>query len=233
MAAWSDFEDAAVKASATVAEAQFEQAIAASRLAVIVALRRRAREDLDLAVVQAEAAVDGGDLRLDRALVRQEQPRRATLDDGGRDRAAIDIRERLGGEDDARVLLAQRLQPFAQLAGKTFVVEGEPAFIDDQQRWPPVEPALDAVEEIGQHGRRRAGADQALGLERLDAGFAQTFGLGVEQTAVGTAEAIGLQGALQGLRLQQYREPGQRAFRDRARWRARRAPTRGDPSPPA
>ena len=71
-----------------VAETEFEQAIAAPRLAVVVALRRRAREDLDLAVVQAEAPVDRRDLRLDRALVRQEQPRRAALDDGGRDRAS-------------------------------------------------------------------------------------------------------------------------------------------------
>jgi len=41
----------------------------------------------------------------------------------------------------------------------------------------------------------------------LDTGFTETFGLGVEQAAVGTAETIGLQGALQGLRLQQYRQP--------------------------
>ena len=101
-----------------LAKAEFEQAIAAPRLAVIVALGRRAREDLDLPVVEAEAPIDRGDLRLDRALVRQEQPRRAALDDGGRDRGAVDIGERLGGEDDGGVLLAQRLQPFAQLAGE-------------------------------------------------------------------------------------------------------------------
>jgi hypothetical protein len=53
-------------------EAQLEQAIAAARLAVIVALRRRPAEDLDLPVVEAEAAIDGRDLRLERALVRQE-----------------------------------------------------------------------------------------------------------------------------------------------------------------
>ena len=96
-------------------EAEFEQAIAAPRLAVVVALRRRPRDDLDLPVVQAEAAIDGGDLRLDRAFIRQEQSRRAALDDRRRDRARFDIGERLGGEDDGGVLLAQRLQPFAQL----------------------------------------------------------------------------------------------------------------------
>ncbi len=51
-------------------EAQLEQAIAAARLAVIVALRRRAAEDLDLAIVQPEAAIDGCDLRFERALIR-------------------------------------------------------------------------------------------------------------------------------------------------------------------
>ena len=101
-----------------LAEAELEQAIAAPRLAVIVALRRGAGEDLDLAIVESEAPIDRGDLRLDRALVRQEEPRRAALDDGGRDGAAVDVGERLGGEDDGGVLLAQRLQPLAQLRGK-------------------------------------------------------------------------------------------------------------------
>src|SRR5208283_2553953 len=108
-------------------------------------------------------------------------------------------------EDDARVLLPEGLQPLAELAGEAFVVEGEPAFIDDQQGWPSVEPAFDAVEEIGEHGGRSARADQALGLEGVYARFAEALGLGVEQPAIGTAETIGLQGALQRLRLQQYR----------------------------
>ena len=55
-----------------LAQAQLEQAIAAAGLAVIVALRRRAAEDLDLAIVQPEAAIDGCDLRFERALIRQE-----------------------------------------------------------------------------------------------------------------------------------------------------------------
>ena len=116
---------------------------------------------------------------------------------------AVDVGERLGGEDDGRILLAQRLQPLAELAGKPFVVEREPAFVDDEQGRPAVEPAFDAMEEIGEHGRRGAGPDQPLGLEGLDARLAETFGLGIEQPAIGSAEAIGLQGALQGLRLQQ------------------------------
>ena len=98
---------------------------------------------------------------------------------------AIDVGKRLGGEDDGGVLLAQRLQPFAELAGKALVVERKPALVDDQQGRPAVEPSLDAVEEIGQHRRRGARADQPFGLERLDVGRAEPLGFGVEQPAVG------------------------------------------------
>jgi hypothetical protein len=101
-----------------LAKPQLEQAVAAPRLAVIVALGRRPAEDFDLAGVEPEPLVDGRDLRLDRALVRQEDARRAALDDGGRDVRALDVGEALGGEDDAGVLLAQRLQPFAELRGE-------------------------------------------------------------------------------------------------------------------
>ena len=73
------------------------------------------------------------------------------------------------------------------------------------------------MKEIGEHGGRGAGADQAFGLEGLDRGVAEPLGLGVEQPAVGTAEAIGLQRPLQGLRLQQHRQAGERALRDRRR----------------
>ena len=121
-----------MKASANFLKTQLEQAIAAPGLAVVVALGRGARQDLDLPVVETEAPIDSRDLRLDRPLVRQEQPRRAALDDGRRNRGAIDIRERLGGEDDGGILLAQRLQPFADLAGKPFVIERKPTFVDDE-----------------------------------------------------------------------------------------------------
>ena len=72
-------------------KAQLEQPIAAARLAVIVPLGRGPREDLDLAIVEAEAAIDRGDLRLDGSLVRQQEPGLAALDDGGCDRRAVDV----------------------------------------------------------------------------------------------------------------------------------------------
>ena len=79
------------------------------------------------------------------------------------------------------------------MRGEAGVVEREPALVDDEQRRPAVEPGLDAMEQIGEHGGRGAGADQPFGLEGLNVGLAETLGLGVEQPAVGPAEAIGLQ----------------------------------------
>ena len=106
------------------AQSQFEEPVTAPRLAVVVALGRGARENLDLPVVEAEAAVDRGDLWFDRALVRKQQPCLAALDDRGRDRRTVDVGERLRGEDDGSVLLPERLQPFAELTGKALVDNG-------------------------------------------------------------------------------------------------------------
>src|SRR3546814_4468040 len=65
-----------------VRQAELEKPVAASRLTVIVALRRCPREDLDLPVVEPEAAIDRGDLRFDGAFVGKEKTGLATLDDG-------------------------------------------------------------------------------------------------------------------------------------------------------
>ena len=119
ISAWSVFDGGRGEGERDLAEAELEQAVAAARLAVIVALGRGAGEDLDLAVVEAEAPIDRRDLRLDRALVRQQDAGSGQLSMiAGAIARAVDVGERLGGEDDGGVLLAQRLQPFAELAGK-------------------------------------------------------------------------------------------------------------------
>src|SRR3546814_4422946 len=59
-----------------LAEAQFEQPVSAARLAIIVSLRGRPAQYLDLPVVEAEALIDPRDLRLGGALVGKEYPRR-------------------------------------------------------------------------------------------------------------------------------------------------------------
>ncbi|TGP49090.1 hypothetical protein EN869_034060, partial [Mesorhizobium sp. M2D.F.Ca.ET.226.01.1.1] len=45
-------------------QAELEETVAAPGLAVVVALRRRARQDFDLALVKTEALIDRRDLRL-------------------------------------------------------------------------------------------------------------------------------------------------------------------------
>ena len=100
------------------AEAQLEQAVAARGLGVVVALGRGVREDLDLARVEAEALVDALRLRLERAVVGQEDARRAALDQRRRDGRALDVGQRLGGEHHRDVLLAQRLEPLADAGGE-------------------------------------------------------------------------------------------------------------------
>src|SRR3546814_14202269 len=80
----------------------------------------------------------------------------ATLDDGVSNRRAVDIRERLRGENDARVFLSQRLQPFAQLTSKRIVIECEPTLVDDEECWSTVEPIFDAVKEIAKDCRCRS-----------------------------------------------------------------------------
>ena len=118
-------------------------------------------------VIEAEAAVDCRDLRLDGAFIREKQPRRAAFDDGGRDIAAVNVRERLRGEDDGSVLLPECLQPFAELIGEPLIIERQPALVDDEQGWPTIEPVADPMKQIGQDGRRSPSADQPLDLEGL------------------------------------------------------------------
>ena len=188
-----------------------------ARLAVVVPLRRCAGEDVDLAVVQPEILIDARDLRLESALIGQEDPRGAALDDGGRDERPVDIGQRLGGEDDGGVLLPERLQPFAQLPAEVGVIEGEPALVDQHHRGAPVEPGLDPVEEIGQHGGSHGRTDQPFGLEGQHIGRPEFLRLGIQKPAEGAAETEGLQRAFEFGRLQQDREAGECALLARGR----------------
>src|SRR3546814_17866244 len=80
----------------------------------------------------------------------------SAFDDGGRDAAAVDVRQALRGEDDAGVLLAECLQPFTELVGEPFIVQRQPPLADDEQLRSPVEPAPDPSEQIGTHGQSAA-----------------------------------------------------------------------------
>ena len=142
--------------------------------------------------VEPEAFIDAANLRFGRALIGQEDTGRAAFDDGWGDARCFDVGEALRREDDARILLAECLQPFPKLFGEAAVVEGEPTLVDDEQGWTPVEPIADAVEEVGENRGRGAGADKALGLEGLDVGLAEAFRLGVEQPSPGSSDGVRL-----------------------------------------
>src|SRR3546814_1461956 len=107
-------------------------------------------------LVEPEAAIDRGDLRFDGAFVGKEKTGLATLDDGGSNRRAVDIRERLRGENDARVFLSQRLQQFAKMTSKRIVIECEPTLVDDAE-------CLSTVETIF-HGGKEQDRDSRCGL---------------------------------------------------------------------
>src|SRR3546814_7201947 len=112
--------------------------------------RRRPADQLDLSVVEPEPLICCARLRLDRAVVGEEDALRAAFDDGGRDAAAGDVGEALGGEHYRDILLAQRLQPFADARGEQRMVEEDPGLVEDQQRRPAVEALLEPVEQIGE-----------------------------------------------------------------------------------
>ena len=173
------------------AKPEFEQAVALPGLAVVVALGPRAAQDRDLPGIEPEAFVDAGNLRFERPVVGQEDPGRTAFYDGAGDTGILDIGEALGREDDARVLLAQRLEPLPELGGKGRAVEDQPAFVDYDQRRAAVEPSLDPVKEIGEYGARRARANKAFRLEDLNAGTAKPLFLGIEQLSPRSAQAPG------------------------------------------
>jgi hypothetical protein len=84
------------------------------------------------------------------------------------------------------------------------------------KRRAPVETLLEPVEEIGQHWRDDAVMPhQRLGLETLHVGDREIVIGGVEQPPVGPFERVGRKRGAQRRRLEQQRQPGQRALFDR------------------
>src|SRR6516164_641815 len=121
------------KGKRDLAETELEQPIATARLAVVVTLWRCPSEDFDLPVIEPETSIDRGDLRFNRTVVRQQNSGRTALDDGRRNRRAIDVGKRLGSEDDGSVFLAKGLQPLTQLTSKFLIIKRQPPLIDDEQ----------------------------------------------------------------------------------------------------
>src|SRR3546814_18500703 len=97
---------------------QLEQPVAAAGLQVVVALGLRRGDQLDLPRVEAVALIGLPALRLEGAVVGQEDWLRTGLDTCRGDAAARDVGRRLGSEDDATVRLCQRLGRGGRSVGK-------------------------------------------------------------------------------------------------------------------
>src|SRR3569832_575339 len=87
-------------------ESELKQPISGAGLQIIVALWKGFRDQSDLRVDQAEAAISLTLCQLKGARIWQENPRWAGLTNRGSDLALRDISERLGGENDGHVLFA-------------------------------------------------------------------------------------------------------------------------------
>src|SRR5256885_9503675 len=61
------------------------------------------------------------------------------------------FRSALRGEDDADVLLAQRLEPLADARRKHRIVKEQPRLVEDQQRGGAVKAFVEARKEVMQH----------------------------------------------------------------------------------
>ncbi len=109
-------------------------------------------------------------------------------------RRALNIGERLGGEDHRDVALTQCLQPLADATGEDRVVEEDPRFVENQQDRRPVEAVFEAPEEIRQH-RQHGGAPvhQLFHLEALNGGRAQPVFVRIEEAPAGAAQDVRLQ----------------------------------------
>src|SRR5260370_34557540 len=92
-------------------EPELEEPIAVSRLEIVIALGRGARDRVNLPSVQAQPLVGSAALRFHRARVRQEYSGETTLEYCRGDPTLRHIGEALGREYDGRVLPPQRLAP--------------------------------------------------------------------------------------------------------------------------
>src|SRR5665213_4269099 len=194
-------------------QSQFDQPVAAARLEIILPFGNGAGNEFDLAVVQAELFIGFASLRLDCPVVRQEDTLRATFDDGRSNRGIGDVRERLRGENEGDVLLAQHFQPFADARGKKRIIQIDPGFIQNEERWPSGEACLQPMKEIGQNRQNDTRlVHQAFGFEALNICQSKPIFGRVQQLSERAFQRVGQKRRFERIRLEQYRQSRQRAF---------------------
>ena len=139
--------------------------------------------------LRAEAAIDGRDLRLDGAFVRQQKPRLAALDDGGRDVAAVDV----GSDCVAKMTLAFFLRSVfshsrSWPAKPSSSSASQPSSMMSSVGARRAGRRCDGTDRRGRRAPRRSRSSPSVSNAWTVA--AEMFGLGVEQPTIGAADAI-------------------------------------------
>ena len=202
-----------------------------ARLEVIIALGRRPRDQLDLALVEPEPLIGRARLRLDRAVVGKEDALRAAFDDRRARCCCGDVGERLGREDDRDILLAQAPSAIRGCARRTRDCRGTARL------------RRGAAGSAGRRTAPRAGGTDRTAPAATAPGWPIRVSVSKQWTSASASrssaasskraerpfERVGLKRRLERVGLQQQRKAGQRALVAAARRRGSEAPTRARP----
>src|SRR3990167_234966 len=90
------------------------------------------------------------------------------------------------------------------------MIKEHPGFIDQEKRWPSIEPRIEPVKQIAERWRdRRRPPHQAFHLEADDFGKFERFLFSVEEASMRAVDGEGLQRITEIGALQQKREAGE------------------------
>ena len=127
------------KGDRTILKGEIIKAGAIRRDIVILPLLGCTRDDLNLLLVEAEARILLLDGFFKGLVVRQENLAGTGFKDRREDWAVYDITQRLRCKDDGGIVFAELFEPHADFLGKLFVVEEDPALIQDGDGRPAFE----------------------------------------------------------------------------------------------
>ena len=193
-------------------ERHVEQAPPFGRCDVIFALRDRGRDNLDLAVVEADALIEFAGAGLARRAIWQADFCRAAFLQDIDDAGLFGIRDRLGGEHHGAIGLAEHLQPFPDLVAEGRMAEHQPGLVENDEAWRTGQALFDAPEEIekDRHEIALAHVHQFLDLEGLEGAKGEAVRFGVEKLAHRSVDRVVLQRGLDLAHLDAADEIGER-----------------------
>ena len=179
------------------AQVEADQAPPEGGHVVVLPLGDGHRQHPRLPAVEADALVEPTHLLALRLGVRQEDLRRARLQDEVAPHRTDHVCQALTDEDHGRILLAERPEPLLELLPEQGVQGRDPGLLDDQERRALVpEPLLDPVEQVEQHGDEilLPQRHQVAHLEDLEAARAQAVDRRVQETAQAARQGVVVQG---------------------------------------